>query len=485
MPDLTGAQRVVLSQTLWSLVVPLLLGLAWHVGIARSKRVAAAGEARSIRYVGMMAVGLSAGATLGHAAALMHRGRPLVAFVEAFGGGLRVGSLHAGFALSFDPFSAVACTWVALVALCVACYFATRRSAGDWRVWAWIELALAGALLTCMADGFVTMALGWVFGAIATACLAGWTNARAAVRVANRGAAALVTLLIGAALLFWGLGGSWSKDEYLRDVQPPFAAINTGSGPGPAAISLPGSPGALVFVDRARTPVIAPFAGLPLSAGRHELRVHAGAAADDVMVDLTVSGDGATMMLVASGPSLSLRDVAEVMRATDPALGGVSRRGLSGRSGPFGFDLVAATLAVWAFAAWAMRAAPPAPGVPRALSLLSLGATTTILGPALLARATVLVPLSPRLGVLLAAVGLATLSVSTVALWRALTGRPAGPAKPPALAWLERAPRRMGTLLLRFERWVVDPVASAADGLLGALAWTVVRMDAHFFRSGH
>ena len=174
MPDLLGAiQHAALSRTLWLLPAPLLLGLAWHLAFAvRSTR----GEATPFaRTVGMAAVGLATGATLGHAVAL----GPNRAFVQPFAAGAHIGPVDASFGLCFDPLAAVGCSFACVVGLGVAGYLSTRPAGRSGPTWAWIELALAGAILSLLADGLPTLALGWTMAIAAAAWLAGWSTTRA------------------------------------------------------------------------------------------------------------------------------------------------------------------------------------------------------------------------------------------------------------------------------------------------------------------
>src|SRR5579863_1967103 len=107
MPDYIGAiQHAVLSRTLWLLPAPLLAGLVWHLWLGY-RRASGASSAFGVRFVGMAAVGLATGATLGHVVAL----GPRRSFVQPLGGGAHIGPLDAGFGLCFDPLSAMGCAF--------------------------------------------------------------------------------------------------------------------------------------------------------------------------------------------------------------------------------------------------------------------------------------------------------------------------------------------------------------------------------------
>jgi len=201
MPDYAGPlQRIVLSRTLWIIVALPLLGCAWH--LVRNRRSALRAvrpeDVRrallSAHRVGVASVALATEATLAHVLALTRSVGAKGALLEHLAGGARVGQFDTGFALWFDPLSAAACTLVCAVAL-AAVVFVTWRPPRDhgWRTWAWIELSLGGALLTFLADGFVTMAIGWALAAAAQAWLAGWNNPGRRAVTATRSALAIAT----------------------------------------------------------------------------------------------------------------------------------------------------------------------------------------------------------------------------------------------------------------------------------------------------
>src|ERR1700722_17768824 len=223
-------ERLALSPTLWLALAPPLAAFVWQ--LARGLRAYRRGGADDpwARRVGVGSVVLAAGATLGHALRLARAtGVDAIvqtigpAFAPAFGpsagahdasldAGLgHAGLLDAGLGLRFDSLSGVACGLACAVAIGAAAVLAARPAAErPGRAWAWLELALAAALLSFLADGFVTTLLGWTLAAGAAAWLQGWTDpGRGAVR-ATRGALAVLALLFGALLLSdaGGLEGS-------------------------------------------------------------------------------------------------------------------------------------------------------------------------------------------------------------------------------------------------------------------------------------
>ena len=354
--------------------------------------------------------------------------------------------------------SAFAC----ILAFGVTLWVATRAVPETHpRVWAWLELALAGALVTYLADNLVTMALGWTLAAAASAWLAGWSDRRAGAPVATRSALALVTLWLGGGWLFWGAGGTWDDGVYTRDHVPRFSVLRTAEeAHGVGSVTLLDAPGASAYLDEARAPLAtAPFAGVRVPPGAHVLRVHPGFAAQDQVLDLDVPEEGATFVVVPSGPSLSFRAWA-LARVSALAAAPPTADAEDLHEG-----VVAAALWAWIAAAWALSAMRPPAGAPVSFAALAYGATTAPLGPFLLARASVFAPMARGMKLALAAAGAAILVVSAEALWAAATLRPSRGA-----SWwrqaLEFAPLRAGALLERFERWVLDATSEVTIGSL-------------------
>jgi hypothetical protein len=204
-------EPMALSRTLWLVVAPPLAGfvtllakeLAAHRRRSPVDRLAAGGETRPsaepaelwARRAGVGSVVLASGATLGQALRLVREPAGTEAIVQPLGAA--AGPYDPGSGLRFDSLSATACGLACAVALAVAAYLATRAQR-DRRVWAWLQLALAGGLLSFLADGFVALITGWTVVAAAAAWLAGWSDARTGAAKATRGALAVVALLFGA-----------------------------------------------------------------------------------------------------------------------------------------------------------------------------------------------------------------------------------------------------------------------------------------------
>ncbi len=389
--------------------------------------------------------------------------------------------------------------------------------------------------------------MGWTLAAAAGACLAGWTDVRAGAVAATRSAFGIAALLLGASVLFWGLGGAWEGDDYLRDAQPRFAAVRVGgwSEEGQrsqgeetpanesASLTLTSAPGALVYVDDARTVAMrAPFVGAPLSAGPHTFRLHLGDASNDLHIGPVATDAGDEIVLMPLGPTLSYGEMAGLLVVRDQSGELTPGRALQAGKAPGGVALVALALGALLVGAGAMSAgAPPAAG-PLALAAVAQGVTTAAIGPFLLLRVAFLLSLAPRMGMLIAGVGVLSLAATAkraLALngvpsrWMALVaGAPAGltlvslgtdgPRKAafvlvaagivtagllltaatradvagdrgagPGLsqALFEGLPERLGALLVSFDRWVVDGVAGAAAVLMRMTVWVAARSDVH------
>jgi hypothetical protein len=531
MSDYAGTlQRVVVSPTLWLVFTWPLVGLVWQLTVART-RIAGSGDAGAVlrelassRVAGLGGIALGATATLGHALLLAGLPAGARALVQPVA---RVDDLDAGFELLLDVPGLVACGLACVVTLAAAGVLATRPPAErGWRPWAWLQLAMAGALVSFLGAGFLTVALGWTLASVAGAWLAGWHDAGAVTVVATRAAAALAALLVAAALLFWGLGGSWDDDGYTPDPQPRFAAVHAGGGSANASLTMTREAGAVVFLDDARTSSLrAPFVRAPLAAGAHAIRVHPGDGADDAVLARVDVAQGEEIALVPLGPTLSFGTLADELGLHDGRGVPVMRGSAEDPSGPGGFAVVATAVLALLGAAAAMSAWSLPIAAPPTLVGAAAGATTSALGPFLLIRLAFLFPLAPRCGMVVTSVGVAT--VVTV-VWQALrfedgrrwlvfaAGSPAGltlvavgrgdaaialgvmvvsglasaaaflrvaeaitPATEASLddGLLVRVPAALGELVLSMERWVLGAVASALGAAARIAAWTLARLD--------
>ena len=444
MPDYAGPllERVVISRTLWLVVVWPIVGFLWQALVVRRRLLHARGADAAkralgaARNAGVGCVVLAAAATLAHSLVLAGAPHGEQALFEPGAPGVRLGQLDAQVDLLFDPLSAMFCALACLVALGVAGFMARRPSpGGGWRPWAWLQLSLAGALVAFAADGFLGTAIGWAMSAAAAAWLAGWNDSPRGLVAAMRGGVAITAMLLGSALLFWGLGGSWDGDDYATDPQPRLAAVRAGAWPdgsgardslggsaglpGSGALTFTSVPGTVVFIDDARSPAgESPFANVPVRAGSHALRVHSGAGANDDILGRVTFEDGEEVALVPLGPTLAFRAIADQLSLRDRAENAPVRSALEGRVGPGAGAVVAASLVAFLLAAGLMSGAMPSGSVPPALAALAHGATMAALGPYLIARIAFLFPLAQSTWIAVEAAGAAIL---LVAGWRAPT----------------------------------------------------------------
>ena len=401
-------ERMALSPTLWLIVAPPAVALAWQL-VARTRR-AAAGDASDpwAARVGVGSALIASGATLGHALRLARASAGVEAFVQPGAGAAHGGPLDGASGLRFDGLSGAACGLACAVALAAAVLLASRPAAEPrGRAWAWLELALASALLTFLAGGFVTVVLGWTLAAAAAAWLEGWTNPSAGAVRATRGALAILALLSGAALrVDPGPGHATLAVVAFLIAAAAMSASTPPSGAPPALAAL---------ACGGTTGLLGPFLLLRLAS--HEP---------------TLSGVG----LAVAGPTLVLAGVAMIAA--------IGRQALHAPAGP---------------SRWLAVVGGAAPG----LTCIALGADGEKGGLLVLVSA-----------------GVTSACLLLMAAARGISAAPARtPARPDLSATLfARAPASLGTLLLSFERWVLDAVAGAVVVIAHASAWALSRIDA-------
>ena len=559
MPDYAGPlPRLVLSRTLWLVVAWPIVGFLWQALVARPGIARAIGPIptkralASARNAAIVCLVLAAASTLAHAVVLASAPEGASALFEPLARGARFGQLDAEMDLFFDPLSAVFCALACLVALGASVVLATRPVAGPgWPAWAWIHLSLAGTLVAFAADGFIGIAVGWAMAAAAAAWLAGWNDPLAGIVSAMRSGVAIPAMFLGAALLFWGLGGSWDGDDYAADPLPRFAALHVGgwaaggvaSDPdvasgarsGSGSLTFTSTPGAVVFVDDARTPLgQSPFVGVPVRSGTHTLRIHSGDGSNDEVLARVAVEDGDEIALVPLGPTLTFRAIADQLSVRHRADNTPVRTALEagGKSG--GWAVVPTSLIAFLIAAAFMNGAGR-PGTDLAgprlgLAAVAHGATTAALGPYLIARLAFLFPLAQGTWLAVEGVGAAILLMagwraptsSGIRRWLAFVG-----AAPAALAYLAlgaggvvvgtavfvlfgtataalylsaararrlpersggsattvdgvvlvRVPEILGALLVSMDRWVVSAIAGTIGSLARIGAWVAARAD--------
>jgi hypothetical protein len=410
------------SHTLWFIVAPPLLAFAWQ--LARGLRGQGAAYDPWPRRVGLGSTLLASAALLGNEFGLARTPLGTKALVETAVGGLRFDTLAFAFGLVFDRLAVAACTLACVVALAVGTLIATRRlDDRTWRPWAWLELALGGGLLSFLAGGLATTWLAWGITSAATTWLAGWTDTKAGAVRATRCALAAFGLLVGSSLLSGAADTSWSA------ARPFFDAVVDARTASAALVALV-------------------LAGLAMSASTPRV------GAPPLVAFLGALDSGAVAGLV--GPFLLLRLAALVP--------------LSAHGAPM---LIAAGAASLVFAARRARTAPAglprlvalAGGAPAGLTLIAISTDGAKGGSLVLVAA-------GMVSALLVVVAGAAPNVANAA--NAVPSRESFER-----AFLGHAPESGATLLMAFERWVVDSIAGSVTVLVRALAWTLVRFDTH------
>src|SRR5580658_4638147 len=150
---------------------------------------------------------------------------------------VRFGLLDINFDFAMDPLSALMCLIITGVGALIHVYASSYMEADPdyWRFFAWLNLFVFSMLLLVLGDNFFVMFFGWEGVGLCSYGLIGfwWKD----YKKATAGMKAFVVnrigdfgFVMGAALLFWGLGGSWSPDgEYTSDLSPRFSAVSVQS----------------------------------------------------------------------------------------------------------------------------------------------------------------------------------------------------------------------------------------------------------------
>ncbi|HEY8089062.1 MAG TPA: hypothetical protein VIF09_14485 [Polyangiaceae bacterium] len=449
MPDPSSAPHgLALCRTLWLVVAWPLAGLAWQVLVARP-RIARSRDANAVlrrlaeaRVAGIGCVGLAAVAVAGHVLLVRRVPGGHGTLIEPFVRAVPLGPFDPGAGLLFDTRAMMACGLACIVALSGAVVLA-QRSPPDrgWRPWAWLHLALAGALLSFLADGFVTAACGWSLVIGAASWLAGWNEARAGVAVATRGAVALLALVLGGALLFSGLSASPAGPTLSFHAVADDLALLDGAG-APA-------------VRRALEDQVAP-GGVALMAA---VLLALLGAAGSLGAASPALGSPRTLSAVAAGATTSAVGPFLLVRLA-PLLPSVQHAGLMVAS--VGAAIVLG--AVWnALGSTGMRRwLTFAAGAPSGLTFVALGSGGVV----------------PAMGVLVASGGV-TAFVLLVATRAGVDGDAEGAGEPPQEdeGLLVRLPARLGAMFVSMERWVVGAATAAVGGAVRVVAWTAATVD--------
>ncbi len=349
-------QRIAVSRTLWLvLVFPLLAAMAEVLFARRAAR------SRSFARAEIAAMAAALVAVVVHAVEIARLPADDRFLIEHLWRLVRVGQLDVSLDLAFDPLSALACALVAAAGLTAA--IVAPESSSVRRACRCV--LVAAILLVVLADGFVV-----AIAAAQVATVAGWAIARdeARSRVLVVAIAADAPFVVGAVLLFWGLGGGWGSGGYTPDLSPRFVAVRDADpaagaernarppraiaprddddddepiriAPGDGFLTLTSSPGAIVFVDDARTPIAlgdrplrSPFVRHPIRGGLHSFRVHAGGSTDDYVVPRVVVDGGREIALTVLGPSVTFRHIQDELVVRGERGGATTREDFARRT---------------------------------------------------------------------------------------------------------------------------------------------------------
>ncbi|CAN5750175.1 hypothetical protein BH09MYX1_BH09MYX1_08090 [soil metagenome] len=135
--------------------------------------------------------------------------------------------------------------------------------------------------------------------------------------------------VVGAALLFWLLGGSFTGEGYVPDMNARVVAVVIGESAPESGFtagdrgtfSVRAFPGATLYVDGALVPfggvhpVASPFEEQPIPVGFHTFRLSPGPAYDDYVVAQVPVDPGQRVTLITAGSTTSLVEARDQLRA--------------------------------------------------------------------------------------------------------------------------------------------------------------------------
>ena len=444
MSDFYGAiTHVTLSVGIWVIPLAPLAAAAYALyatfarGMGRQRRSLVADG--TIANVSVLAAALAFGWTAFQTlklSALAHDERFLLEHVFRMA---RFGQLDIALDLAFDPLTAVIALAVSGVSLLVLVLARTRPLPPEF--FSWASLLSGATLLVVVADGLVAVFIGWEVAALATWGLTRQLRGFVVARAADAG------FLVGAAMLFWGLGGVWSDAEYTPDLVPRFAAVQVGANDakeikgepdkakmaGKGLLTMTSYPGALVFMDDSRTPLMngdallrAPFTRFPIPGGLHSFRVHPGGGLDDHLVSHVLLGRDREVLLGVFGASVTFAQMRDQLVVKSAHAESSLRATLLGRKAFAGVGLVTvACLLLFAAAGSRSAQAPLHGGLVDAastspLSGALLATTTSLLGVYLILRLGFLISLSGPASAVISCVGGVTAIVGAALAVRAL-----------------------------------------------------------------
>lgn len=254
----------------------------------------------------------------------------------------RAGSVGFDFALALDPLSAAASLVVALLLVLAS------LKASSARQLACFHLGAFSALLLVLGSGFIPMLFGLQGIGLALFWMSG-SLPSLATRAFALHQLAVASLLAGAIVLLWGLGGRWLADGiYQPDLQARFVALPTGESsqtPGivtshddPALLTFTASPGALLHLDYAPFDT-SPFVRRAIEPGRHSVRIEGGPTEPWYEVNWFVTEAGTETTIAPIGPSLTFREIRDQLGFFDETTRATLGDALAGKR-LFGLRLV-------------------------------------------------------------------------------------------------------------------------------------------------
>jgi NADH-quinone oxidoreductase subunit L len=248
----------------------------------------------------------------------------------------RVGSLDLALGMALDRTSLLVAAGLLVATLASALLPGPDREdhGAVARTLASAACIVSGAL----ADGFPLLLLA-LSTLIVLTPLAGGRNA-APGRFFGAAGAGVVTLALGATLLFWSLGGRWLDDaRFLADFRARFIVAEEQKDATAPRTSAPNARGTLTFVShpgariydgvadeaqllRTDPIAISPAIGVPLIAGLHKIAIAPGDGAvvagdglEVALVDIVKIRENDETVIVLQGPTVTFHEIA---RQVDP-----------------------------------------------------------------------------------------------------------------------------------------------------------------------